>query len=199
MQRTPRLRRCSKSGICGAEPLIRSVSLQICMSRAIENAIKREDWKGVRRLVRAGLRQQPDSHWLLTRLSLTYYEEHDYRRALTIGQRAYTIAPHCPLILWDLAGTYDMLGRYHEAIPIYRQLIRRGVESIAFGDCSEGLSRARGLVADCWYRLARCQRNIGHRMEAIRCYKRHIAMRGPGCRSIYPLQNVRNELYNYEG
>jgi hypothetical protein len=58
------------------------------MSREIENAIRRDDWKGARRLVRAALRRQPDSHWLLARLALTYYEEFDYERALTIGQQA---------------------------------------------------------------------------------------------------------------
>lgn len=88
------------------------------MSREIEDAIKRDDWKGARQLVRAALRQQPDSHWLLARLALTYYEEFDYERALAFGQQAYELAPHCPLVLWDLAGTLDMLGRHRDAIAI---------------------------------------------------------------------------------
>src|SRR4051794_28575233 len=118
------------------------------MSRGIESAIKREDWKEARRLVRAALRRQPDSHWLIARLALTYYEEFDYERALTIGQQAYKLAPNCPLVLWEMAGTLDMLKRHREAIPIYRRLVRRGVESVAYGDCGEGLAWARGLVAD---------------------------------------------------
>ena len=164
------------------------------MSREIENAIDREDWTGARRLVCAALRRRPDSHWLIARLAVTYYEEFDYELALTIGQQAYKLAPHCPLVLWDLAGTLDTLERRREAIPIYRRLIKRGVESIAFGDCGEGLAWSRGLVADCWYRLARCERELGHRARAVHCYKQHLAMRGPGCRSIYPLRDVRTEL-----
>ncbi|MBM4299403.1 MAG: tetratricopeptide repeat protein [Deltaproteobacteria bacterium] len=131
-------------------------------------------------------------------MATTYYEEHDYKRALTIGQQAHDIAPLCPLVLWDLAGTFDMLGRQHDAIGVYRRLIRRGVEAIAFGDCGEGLAWARGLVADCWYRLARCQSKIGRRADAARCYERHVAMRGPGCRSIYRLKDVRKELRHYD-
>ena len=165
------------------------------MSSAIENAIRRDDWKGARRLIRAALRRQPDSHWLVTRLSLTYYEEHDYERALIIEKRAYEVAPHCPLVLWDLAGTFDMLGRHRKAIAIYRRLIRRGVQSIAFGNCGEGLAWARSLVADCWYRLAICQTEIGRRTDAVSSYKRHLAMRGPGCHSIYPLKDVRRRLH----
>ena len=169
------------------------------MSREIENAIEGEDWKKARRLVRAALRRKPNDHWLLARLSLTYYEELDYRRALTIAQRAYKLAPRCPLVLWELAGTLDMLGRYRQAMVIFQRLIRRGVESIAFDDCGEGLAWARGLVADCWYRLARLHSKRSCRRYAVRCYRQHLAMRGPGCRSIYPLREMRREFHEYEG
>jgi tetratricopeptide (TPR) repeat protein len=168
------------------------------MPRTIENSIEREDWKGARKLIKTAQRRRPDDLWLIARLALTYYEEHDYERALINGQRAYGIAPRCPLVMWDMAGTLDMLGRQRDAIAIYRRLIRRGVEAIAFGDCGEGLAWARGLVADCWYRLARCQRKIGHQADAIRCYERHLEMRGPGCRSIYPLREIRKELRSYQ-
>lgn len=148
-------------------------------------------------MVRVALRRQPDSHWLLARLALTYYEEFDYERALTIGQQAYDLAPQCPLVLWDLAGTLNMLERHREAISIYHRLIRRGVEPVAYGDCGEGLAWARGLIADSWYRLARCERELGRRARAVHCYQQHLAMRGPGCRSIYPLRDVRKELRDH--
>ena len=164
------------------------------MSLKIENAIRRENWKKARQLIQSDLRLEPNSHWLLSRMALTYYEEHKYKRALTIGLKAYKVQPNCPLVLWDLAGTLDMLGRYREASVIYRRLIRRGVESIAFGDCGEGLAWARGLVADCWYRLARCAKQQRHTAKAVKCYEQHLDLRGSGCRSIYPLQIVRKEL-----
>jgi tetratricopeptide (TPR) repeat protein len=110
------------------------------MTRAIEKAIEHENWKRARTLVRAALRREPASHWLIARFALTYYEEHDYERALAFAEKARDIAPHCPLALWELAGSLDMLGRDRDAIAIYRRLIRRGVESIAFDDCGEGLA-----------------------------------------------------------
>jgi tetratricopeptide (TPR) repeat protein len=168
------------------------------MSRKIENLLRKEKWMEARRLIKTELRSQPADHWLLARLALTYYEQFDYGRALAIGQRAYKLAPHCPLVLWDLAGTFDMLERYREAGVIFRRIIQRGVQSIAFDDCGEGLGWARGLVADCWYRLARLHGKRGRRRDAVRCYQQHLAMRGPGCRSIYPLQKVRGELHDYE-
>ncbi len=164
------------------------------MSSSIEHAIRRQHWKRARSLIRAALRQQPDSHWLHARLALTYYEEHDYVRALSIGRHACKLAPRCPLVLWEVAGSLEMLGHYRDASAIYRRLIRRGCEAVAFGDCGEGLAWARGLIADCWYRLAGCQGKMRRRASAIRCYEQHLRLRGPGCRSIYPIREVRNEL-----
>jgi len=162
--------------------------------KQIEAAIQQDDWPTARRLIRAALRRQPDSHWLLTRLGLTYYEQRDYDRALFYEQKAYKLAPRCPLVLWDLAGTYDMLERFTEAQRIYRRLISRGISAIAFGACGEGVAWARGLIADCWYCVANIERQRGRRARAIASFRRHLALRGPGCRSIYPISQVRREL-----
>jgi tetratricopeptide (TPR) repeat protein len=164
------------------------------MSRQIEKAISRENWKAARRLISAGLRKDPDNHWLLTRLSLTYYEERRYTRALAYSERALAIAPRCPLALWDHAGTLEMLGCVEESADHYRRLIRCGVRALAFGDCGEGVRWARGLVADCWYRLGQCESKLGRKKHAVRCLRRHLSLRGPGCRSIYPLRTARREL-----
>ena len=164
------------------------------MSREIETAIERSDWKEARRLIRAVLRIRPDSHWHLTRLSMTYYEDRDYDRALATGLQAYELAPNCPLVLWDLAGAFDMLDRHLEAVRLYRRLINCGVEVVAVGDCGEGRAWARGLIADCWYRTARCESKRGQRVRAAQSYEQHLKMRGPGCRSIYDIAAVRREM-----
>ena len=160
----------------------------------IEHEIAQEDWVVARKRIRAALRNEPGSHWLLTRLALTYYEEHSYGVSLKYATQALAIEPSCPLALWEQAGALSMLGKSKEGVRIYRRLIRRGVDSIAHGDCGEGLARARGLVADCWYRVALCQRTSGSFVVARNSLRRHLALRGPGCRSIYPLQQVKYEL-----
>jgi tetratricopeptide (TPR) repeat protein len=63
----------------------------------IESAIERDDWPGARKLIEEELAKDPDDHWLLTRLSLTYYEQFDYQKALDLSERALSIAPECPL------------------------------------------------------------------------------------------------------
>ena len=164
------------------------------MSKTIEIAIRANKWKEARLLIRAELRRNPESHWLLTRLSLTYYEQYDYRRALSYSRRALQLAPHCPLVLWDYAGDLDMLGQKKTAMKIYHKLIRRGTRSIAHDECGEGLARARGLVADSFYRLAHCHLDLGQHREAVACLRKHLRLRGSGCQSIYPSGGVRKEL-----
>src|SRR5438309_1482364 len=117
------------------------------MSREIEDLIAADRWEEAQEAIRMALEAEPSSHWLLARLALTSYEQRRYEEALGLAERAVRLEPRCPLALWEAAGALDMLGRESEAILIYRRLIRRGVEALAYGECGEGLSRARGLVA----------------------------------------------------
>jgi tetratricopeptide (TPR) repeat protein len=169
------------------------------VARDIESLITAERWDEAREAIRSALDAKPMSHWLLARLALTYYEQRRYGDALAVAERARVLAPRCPLVLWEVAGALDMLDRTTEAVRVYRRLIRRGVDSIAYGDCGEGLAWARGLIADSWYRIARCHKRHGRRELSTRAFKAHLEMRGPGCRSIYPIGAVRRELQALKG
>ena len=164
------------------------------MSNAIEERIAANDWSGARRLIRAALRREPDSHWLLARIGLTYYEERRYAHALRWSERALARAPRCPLVLWEYAGDLQQLGRHREALRVYSGLVRRGVDSIAHGPCGEGLRWARGLVADALYRQAIVYIALGQRRRARTSLEDHLSLRGPGCASAYPVRQVRREL-----
>lgn len=157
----------------------------------IERAIAASDWARARQLIRRELRQRPDDHWLLTRLSLTYYEQKQYRRSLQYVVQALQTAPYCPLAVWDYAGTLDMLNRKKKALEIFQWLVSWGEERIAFGDCGEGIRSARSLIADCYYRIARIHEERREASKAVRAYKQHFLRRERGARSIYPLSEVR--------
>jgi tetratricopeptide (TPR) repeat protein len=163
-------------------------------SDRIEALIEADDWKGARNAITVSLRREPESHWLLSRLALTYYEEFEYEKALELDERALALAPDCPLTLWGYAGSLEMLGREREALKIYQGLIDRGARTIAHGECGEGLARARGLVADSYYRMATCYESLGQKKKAMDAFETHLDLRGPGCQSIYPLGELRMEL-----
>ena len=164
------------------------------MQDAIEMCIAGEDWEAARQLIETELKEEPRNHWLLTRLSLTYYEQRNYGRALELVERAFALAPTCPLVLWDYAGTLAMLDRPREALRFYEYIVKRGVASLAFDPCGEGHARAQGLYADSLYRISHCYLELGDPIKAITFLKKHLGQRGPGCASIYLLADVRKEL-----
>ena len=168
------------------------------IGRQIEKAIASDNWPRARSLIRAELRREPDNHLLLTCLGLTYYEQRQYKRALFYSEKALALSPRCPLVLWNYAGCLDMLERTTEALRIYRSLLRQGIERLAYGQCGEGKAWARGLVADCYYRIACIEKELGRFGDAKRAYLRHLSLRGPGCRSIYPIRDVRTEFQSLD-
>ncbi|MDX2166831.1 MAG: tetratricopeptide repeat protein [Deltaproteobacteria bacterium] len=158
----------------------------------IEKSIRAGRWLTARKAIERALMIDPHNHWLLTRLGLTYYELRDYSAALRCSEQALVLNPKCPLALWDYAGTLQMLDRHREAIEVYRSLLRRGAKRIAHGRCGEGVARARGLIADCHYRLAESLTALGRADEALAAFTKHLDLRGPGCRSIYLLRTLND-------
>jgi len=161
---------------------------------AIEKAIARDEWVRARRLIRAALACEPNSHWLLSRLALTYYEQRQYRRALNYEIKALQIEPYCPMAIWGYAGTLDMLERDKEALEIYGWLISWGEDELAYGKCGEGIQRARSLIADCFYRIACILEALGQHKKALLFYQEHLSRRNRGTRSIYPLKEVKANM-----
>lgn len=159
----------------------------------IEQLIDAERWAEARKRILRELKSKPNDHWLLTRLSLTHYEQRDYATALKYVEKAKEIMPRCPLVLWDYAGALQMLGRHAEAIDTYNAITAKGVKRLARGDCGEGLAWARGLIADSYYRISRSLEALGDKKQAEEAFIAHLDMRGPGCRSIYPLAELNKQ------
>lgn len=165
-------------------------------SDRIWRLFKKQDFAQARDLLLDELEnsEKRDDHWLLCRISTTYYEERNYRPALAYIQKALKLAPDCPLALWGLAGVLDMLEREREAIAIWERLLRRGEENIAFGACGEGLKWAKALMLDCLYRLALAHRDLKNYRQARWYMTKHINGRYPGNGSIYGLKEARARL-----
>ena len=154
----------------------------------------RNHWREARRLMRLQLREKPGSHWLLTRIGTTYYEQRDYKRAMSYSKRALRMAPHCPLVLWDYAGTLDMLGDRKSAIAVWRRLIKRGVRGLSRDECSEGMVWTRALVNDCWFRLGIANAALGRTQLARSAFQTYLRGRKRGARSIYRIADARKRL-----
>jgi tetratricopeptide (TPR) repeat protein len=154
-------------------------------TKQINKLLDEEQWTDARKLIRTELRKEPDNHWLLDQLSTSYYEQKKYGRALKIIKKALAAMPDCPLVLWDYAGTLDMLGRKGEAIDIYKKLIRTRVPGYAYDECWEGEEWAASLKADCKYRIGCCYMELGRRKTALRFFDAYQADLANGADSIY--------------
>lgn len=131
------------------------------------------------------------THWVRSHIALTFYEQRRYAEALRWDRRAVRLEPRCALPLWGMAGALDMLERDAEAIALYRKLATTGARKLGEDSCGEGVRWARGLKADCWYRLARIFGRRGDRAAALRALAQHRALRSRGARSIYAAADVR--------
>lgn len=142
--------------------------------------------------LRLRLKAEPHHHWVLTRLSSVYYEQRRYALALKYAEKAFAEAPSCPLVLWDYAGVLQALGRHNEALDLYARIVTRGVRRIANGECGEGRSWARGLVSDSHYRASLSLKAVGAERSSLSAFEQCLDLRGPGCRSIYRLSELRS-------
>ena len=156
-------------------------------------------WAEARALLEPRLKAEPNSHWLLTRLGTTYYEELDYRKALQLSRRAYKLAPRCPLVLWDLASTLEMIGEDRKALDIYKTLFALGPKGVAEEECGEGINWASALLTDCLYSAAGCLHRLGEQDAALACIQQHLEMRALGVKSIYSLREARKRLADVAG
>ncbi len=168
-------------------------------SERINDLFKRQRWAEARRLLQKRLDGDPNNHWLLTRLGTTYYEERDYPKSLELSRRAQELAPECPLVLWDLASTLEMLGDDRGALRVYRELFARGPQGIATDECGEGMPWAVALLADCLYSAAGCLHRIGERDAAVSCLRQHLELRALGARSIYSRRDVGKRFAEIAG
>lgn len=165
--------------------------------RKIEKHFRRGEWKKTRELIYRELKKKPKDHWLLTRLAMTYYEETEYKRALSISEKAMKLAPTCPLVLWDYACALDMIGSHKKAIAGWKKLLKKGVEAVAYREHGEGLRWARSLLNDCRYRTGLSYGKQGKVKLALKYLRQHLANRSLLVPSIYKLGEVKKQISRF--
>jgi tetratricopeptide (TPR) repeat protein len=161
----------------------------------IGKLMDQEKWGEARALLQRELRKHPHHHWLLDRLSETYYEEGKLFLARRAIERAHELNPDCPLVLWDYAGTLEEVGQPERALSLYQKLLDKGTEETAYGECGEGPDWAESLLADTAYRAALCCLHLNKPSEAWLHLLKHWSMRDQGASSIY-LESEVKELLN---
>jgi tetratricopeptide (TPR) repeat protein len=159
----------------------------------IDDLIQREKWPQARALIQSALRREPDSHWLLTQLAETHYEERQYAKALELLLKSKSIVPECPLTKWHLAGVLDALGRHDEALILFADLLSSKVTADD-DPCWESADWADALKTDCVYSIGLCHRNGGDPAKAVQCFREYIRLLANGMPGSYAVDDVIRQL-----
>ncbi len=159
----------------------------------INDLIMTEQWKVARALIEKALKKEPRSHWLLTQLGETYYEQRNYKKALEVLLRSREIVPDCPLTLWHLAGTLDALGDHVGAIRLYTWLLR-STKTADDDSCWESAEWTSALKTDCLFRLGLCYQHVKRKELAARCFRKYIEILSLGAESSYSIEEARKLL-----
>jgi len=163
------------------------------LSKTLHDALAREDWGLAKKILKQRLTDDPKNHWLLDRLSAVYYEERDYHQALELIQKANQLAPTCPLVQWDLAGSLFTLGKTKDALAVYRNLLQRGL-SIGKPPHGEGLDWAKSLVVDCVFRIAVCHQRLGQKTKALLFLKKFMVLRAVWNGGIHGFEDAEKRI-----
>ena len=162
----------------------------------INDLHRRGQWEKARKLLSKEVAKEPDNHWLLTQLGVTFYEQRHYEEALRLFLKSQSIVPDCPLTLWNLAGALDALGKHAQAVRIYRWLLESDT-SPAQDPCWESDAWAEALKADCLYRLGVIHERRGRKRQAERCYRQYLDLLLLGVNGTYSADDVARRIRDF--
>ena len=163
-------------------------------TKKIERLLDCGQWRPARNLLESQLRNAPQSHWLMARLAYAHCADGNLSEARDYVLRALDIAPWCPLVRWEYGRLLEAEGDFQAAIREYKWTLRKGLGSVAYGRCGEGVRWARSLLNDCRYRIHECCVRLGEYGHAARWLRKHLNNRAPGIPSDYDLALARARL-----
>jgi tetratricopeptide (TPR) repeat protein len=164
----------------------------------IDDLIQTEQWEKARALIEKELEKEPDSHWLLTQLGETYYEQRQYKKALGLFLKSRDIVPDCPLTLWHLAGTLDALGYSAGALRLYTWLLE-SKKTAEDDPCWESAAWADALKTDCVFRIGVCFQHLNRKNKAESCFRRYIDLLLAGATGSYPIEEAMRHIRQLGG
>ena len=171
------------------------------LSDQVNSLFAKERWSDARKLLEVELKRSPRSQWVRDRLSVTYFELMDYPKALALIKKAFDIAPKCPLVLWDYAGTCAALGQAQKAILKYHALIEMYPDGFNEDECGEDRNWASSLVMDCFFRLGVCFQELRNNDMAILFFEDYINLRRKHrpLSSLYSITDAKKRKAIVEG
>lgn len=164
----------------------------------IDTLLQSGEWMKARHLLERERRNDPENHWVLTQLGVTYYEQGQYQDALELFLESRSIVPDCPLTLWNLAGSLDSLGHHAGAVRLYTWLLQSS-KSLQDDPCWESKQWTDALKTDCVFRMGVCLQHMKKKKKAEHCYRQYLRLLSIGIEASYTIEDVKRQMQELRG
>ncbi len=164
------------------------------ISELLNEYIMTENWQAAKKILENELKNEPEDHFLLTQLGEVFYEMHEYEKAIQLTEKAYKIAPACPLASNNHAVALYMNEKNSEAIEIWETLLTKDIHEIADDECGDGIQFVKSLINDIRFRIGDAYLAKKDKKKALNYYQLHLENRKRGLFSNFTKSEVENKI-----
>ena len=145
--------------------------------------IKQNRFKAVENLMRKKLEQEPENVYFLTQLANALWNLNRSEEALNYSDKAKSISPTNPLMLFNRARVLGSLHKFEEAAAEWEELISMGEAEVA--EKGFGMGWAKSVINDARYCKAAALQALFRDKEALALMEEHLKHRGKGVQSDF--------------
>ena len=145
--------------------------------------IEQKRFKAVENLMRKKLEQEPENVYFLTQLANALWNLNRSEEALNYSDKAKSISPTNPLMLFNRARVLGSLHKFEEAAAEWEELISMGEAEVAEKGFGKGW--AKSVINDARYYRALSLGELNRDKEALALMEEHLKHRGKGVESDF--------------
>jgi len=116
------------------------------------------------------------------------------QRTYQVAKEAYTLAPNDPMVLWSFAAWTNNVHRYHEAIRLYKKILRKNEKTLARHEDIGTVITAKGFKLDTCVRIGESYMGMNDYARAASYFQRYLKNKRNNVPSEYKIQTVKRYL-----
>ena len=162
----------------------------------LDNLKSNSKWQVLKTYLMEMKIKYPSEYFICTELSNTYHMLGMYKESEQASLEAMRLEPNDVLVVYNYAVALYSNEKFSEAIVQLNRILKRKINTIAYGVYGEGMKWAMSIKNDSLYLKAICQLNLGKLKDAYKLIVKHLAQRRRGVYSDFTKKQVkRKEQY----
>lgn len=162
----------------------------------LDNLKSNSKWQVLKTYLIEMKMKYPSEYFICTELSNAYHMLGMYKESEQASLEAMRLEPNDVLVVYNYAVALYSNEKFSEAIVQLNRILKRKIDTIAYGVHGEGMKWAMSINNDSLYLKAICQLNLGKLKEAYKLIVKHLAQRRRGVYSDFTKKQVtRKEQY----